>query len=585
MGWLIEAIANVCLELLGDLMAWTTNLITGLSLDIGMETTYVNGRYVPKVPDPGTLINPVGIKGYLLETIFPQAPSFTTLFMSLAMAIIAFMFLAKMSIIFFGPFVKTESGGTIMFRTGLAIFGTAYSYTIFVMFEALFNKIYEEFMSKYIAMTTGVSNYATSPDSSTSNATNHAPESFNRSYNITQGSGVKDAFNMFGKDLLQDYKWGQGLAVTVIAIALFAILLISFLKLVLEIYERYVIIGVLFYTAPLAFSTLVSKENNIFTNWVQMVISEFVVMCSNLFFTGVFIAAWHGKLTTSEPALFKDPQDFVSYMFIMIAWLIIGQQFDQHLKSLGLSTAQTGRSLGGAVVAGLGSAAMIASTAAGAISGGTRLAEKVATGKTAMQKAAGSQGGPAGDYFKARNNYAGLSKAEADKTLADIQSGKSHGFDMLNDSKKGEALTSLASSSMGAGFDRAISDQTGRSASSIDMSSVTFDSKGMLSGSTVQGESFKIQSPGGVSEGYSKAAGNGWSVPISETSAKHMAESAASSQPALKYGNEEYKWQINNRNYAEMIAVDRNGDVLETMHVPNLIAGAEIEKNSFDLDK
>ena len=136
MGWLIEAIANVCLELLGDLMAWTTNLITGLSLDIGMETTYVNGRYVPKVPDPGTLINPVGIKGYLLETIFPQAPSFTTLFMSLAMAIIAFMFLAKMSIVFFGPFVKTESGATIMFRTGLAIFGTAYSYTIFVMFDS-----------------------------------------------------------------------------------------------------------------------------------------------------------------------------------------------------------------------------------------------------------------------------------------------------------------------------------------------------------------------------------------------------------------------------------------------------------------
>lgn len=572
MGWFIEAIANVCLELLGDLMAWTTNLITGLSLDIGMETTVVDGRYIPKVPDPGTLINPVGIKGYLLEETFPQAAGFTPLFMALGMSIIAFLFLAKMAIAFGGPFVKTESGGMIVARTGLAIIGTSYSYTIFVMFEALFNGIYSRFMSKYAAITTGSDSYALSISGSDETRQEEAVRQYTSGTNNTS-----DAFNMFGKDLIEDYQWGQGLALSVIAIALFAILLISFLKLVLEIYERYVIIGIMFYTAPLAFSTLVSKENNIFTNWVQMILSEFVVMCSNLFFTGVFIAAWTSKLTGQDHALFKDPRDFITYMFLMISWLIIGQQFDQHLKGLGLSTAQTGRGLGGAVAAGLGTAAVTMRAAAGALTGAGKLAGDVATGNTKWQKAAGSQGGIVGDFFNAGNSYAGLSKNDADRMLADIQKGNSAGFNRLDDNRKGEALTNLASASLGKGFDKAIADQTGRTPSSIDHSTVSMGADGMINGSTYEGEHFRLQSPGGVSSGYSRSLGNGWGAPISNDHAKQLSSAYAASQKPL---NDQYAWKINENNLTEIVALDGQNNVMGTMRVPDLVAGNDIRRTT-----
>lgn len=577
MGWLIEALANVFLELLGDLMAWTTTLITGLSLDIGMETELVNGRYIPHVPEIGTLINPVGIHGYLLEKTFPQAASFTTLFMALGMAIIGFMFLAKMAVVFGGPFVKSESGGTIVARTGLAILGTSYSYTIFVMFESLFNAIYTKFMDKYWAITRSSESYSLSPEYTESGGATA------QSYSSVRdgGSGAStatDAFKMFGKDLLEDYHEGQGLALTVITIALFILLLVSFMKLVLEIYERYVIIGVMFYTAPLAFSTIVSKESNIFTSWVQMVISEFVVMCSNLFFTGVFIAAWHAKLTTRDHALFQDPRDFVTYMFLMIAWLIIGQQFDQHLKSLGLSTAQTGRSLGGAVVAGMGTAAATISAGMGILSAGRKFAGDVATGNTKWQRAAGSQGGAVGDFFRARNNFAGLSANDANRVLSDIQKGNQASFDRMDAGRQGEALTSLASSSMGKSFDKAIEQQTGRGVASIDPSSVKLSSRGELTGRTVEGESFSLQSPGGEVQGYAKSLGNGWSQPVSDNQAEKIATSYADKQNLINSGEQSAKWMVDSNNFAQIIALNDQNIVVDRMQVPELISGADIQK-------
>ena len=131
MGWLIEALANVFLELLGDMMSWTVNLITGLSLDIGMNSvTKEDGTVVTEVPDIGTLINPAAPRTNLLESTFPDAASFTTLFMILGASIIMFLFLTKIFAGFGGPFVKAEPGGVVVVRTFIASLLTAYSYYI-----------------------------------------------------------------------------------------------------------------------------------------------------------------------------------------------------------------------------------------------------------------------------------------------------------------------------------------------------------------------------------------------------------------------------------------------------------------------
>ena len=295
MGWFIEALANTFLEILGDLLSWTTNLIIGLSLDHGMETTVVNGRYIPTVPDIGTIIVPWKMHGGLLESTFPLASSFCPLFLDLALVIVGFIFLFKMTAPFLGPFTRSQSGAKTVVRTSLAIFGVYSAYTLFVMFESLFNAIYTRFMDKYLAITAGTSGkWGASLTTGSGGISPHVEQKMNATTNAAE-----DAFNMLGNDLIEDYATGQGTGLTIIEIALFSILLICYLKLVLEIYERYVMIGVLFYTAPLAFSSLAAEGNDILQSWIQMLLSEFVVMCSNLFFTGVFIASWSSKLSLS----------------------------------------------------------------------------------------------------------------------------------------------------------------------------------------------------------------------------------------------------------------------------------------------
>ena len=385
MGWLIEALANMFLEIEADLMSWTVSLITGLSLDIGMDSSTGPGpilqQVVPKVP-----------KNNLFDNIFPGAANFTTLFMVMAGTIIVLLFFLKLMVSFGGPFVRSEGPGTIYMRTALAIGATAYSYSIFLMFEMAFNSIYSRFMQTYVDMTKDVENYSLGlgPNATTTNAAGNTVDPHVYQYmNGHHAEEAVDAYNMLSEKLIGSYQWGEGLGLTIITIALFAILITSFLRLVLEVYERYVMMGVLFYMAPLAASTLVSKELRVFSSWVQMVISEFIVMCSNLFFTGVFISAWHNILEAGveNECLFKDPQEFVSTMFIMISWLIIGQQIDQHMKSMGLATAQTGRGLGGAILAGLGTAGVMARAGLGAARSGARLAGKAAMGETGIQKA------------------------------------------------------------------------------------------------------------------------------------------------------------------------------------------------------
>ena len=542
MGWLIEALANVFLEILGDMMSWMTTLLSTFYLDIGMEP-YSPGAgpgSTPRVPEFGTLINPMEIKGYLLESVFPMAKMFCPLFVILGMSIIAFIFLTKMAISFGGPFVKTEPGLVIVGRTGLAIFGTMYAYTIFIMLESLFNRVYNMFLNKFVSLTEEATKYSTDP---TAGAT--TTEEYTRiSEGGTGAAGIAttpdDAFSMFGKDLIKDMASGQGWGVTIIAIVLFSILLISFMKLVLEIYERYVLIGVLFYTAPLAFSTIASKESNVFSSWVQMVISEFVVMCSTLFFTGVFIASWTGILNTEEPYLFLNSGEFVTTMLLMIAWLIIGQQFDQHLKSLGLATAQTGRGLGGAVMAGLGTAAAAAHLAAGAIKSGGRAGYNVATGQAKWQ----NPGGRAADFVKARNGYSGMSKADADRQLSKIQQGKDKAFSSLSADKQTEALRNLASASMGSGnFSRALS------SNGLDPAGITSASFVSKDGKTTGAIEFKgangsvtLQSPGGMCEEYGKMiSGTDWSTPVTHDEMQRI----AAGYKAEKYDADNNYWSIN----------------------------------------
>ena len=183
---------------------------------------------------------------------------------------------------------------------------------------------------------------------------------------------------------------------SVVGLILILILLIAlgwnYFKLLLETVERYIVVGVLCYTSPLAFSMGASKStNNVFKSWCRMVGSQLLLLVMNVWFLRGFASSMGqfigngGALTTGKGSIFL-------WMFCALAYLKCAQRFDSYLASMGLNVAQTGSSMGmellmaARVISGVGSGARSAGSVFGRAGGS---ATATGTGAAASGFAAG----------------------------------------------------------------------------------------------------------------------------------------------------------------------------------------------------
>lgn len=129
-----------------------------------------------------------------------------------------------------------------------------------------------------------------------------------------------------------------------IIMLLFIILMIriftNFFNLLLEVIERYVILGFLTIISPMCFATGASKStSNICRSFIRMYVSQVIVMCLSILFLKVFAQAmgqWVANLAH------EDAVNPVTGLLMILAWLKLGQRVDQHMATLGLSVAQAG---------------------------------------------------------------------------------------------------------------------------------------------------------------------------------------------------------------------------------------------------
>lgn len=167
--------------------------------------------------------------------------------------------------------------------------------------------------------------------------------------------------------------------ITVIAPLLLLILLISvgwnYFNLLLETVERYIVVGVLCYTSPLAFAMGGSKATSqIFASWCRMVGSQLLLLVLNVWFLRAFNSsvgqyiANGGSLTSGQGSIFL-------WFFCALAFLKTAQRFDSYLASLGLNVAQTGSSMGMEMV--------MAARVLSGVSGGAKSAGNVFKGGSA----------------------------------------------------------------------------------------------------------------------------------------------------------------------------------------------------------
>lgn len=137
---------------------------------------------------------------------------------------------------------------------------------------------------------------------------------------------------------------------TVVGLILLIVMMIAlawnYFKLLLETVERYVLVGVLCYTSPLAYSMGASKATSrVFQSWCRMVGSQLLLLVLNVWFLRAFSSSV-GQFVANGGALSTGQGSIFLWLFCALALLKIAQKCDSYLAALGLNVAQTGSSMG-----------------------------------------------------------------------------------------------------------------------------------------------------------------------------------------------------------------------------------------------
>ena len=137
--------------------------------------------------------------------------------------------------------------------------------------------------------------------------------------------------------------------VTIVGPILILILLIAlgwnYFKLLLECVERYIVVGVLCYTSPLAYAMGGSKATSqVFKSWCRMVGSQLLLLVLNVWFLRAFDSSV-GQFIGNGGALASGGGSVFLWLFCALAFLKTAQKFDSYLAAMGLNVAQTGSSM------------------------------------------------------------------------------------------------------------------------------------------------------------------------------------------------------------------------------------------------
>lgn len=330
LDWIFEGIAN-----------WVASVMTQLMDAIS-----------------GVFLDALGTDMTAMEEYFPFAVSAYTVIQYMAWALLFLVVIWQMFRAFGGPLTEAESPLQLLVRGGIFAVLIAYARPIFSIFLDIARAPYTALMDS--SMDPGDFTFA----------------------------GIE-------QNLRNGLTTLVSLA-TVVGLILLIILMISlawnYFKLLLETVERYILVGVLCYTSPLAYAMGASKATSrVFQSWCRMVGSQLLLLVLNVWFLRAFsssvgqYAANQGALTTGRGSIFL-------WFFCALALLKIAQKCDSYLAAMGLSVAQTGSSMGIEML-------MAARVLTGFSKGGSSAASVFGGGANAAAGTASATAGTSGGVF------------------------------------------------------------------------------------------------------------------------------------------------------------------------------------------
>lgn len=369
MGWVINTIIKILLTAVCGLFKnIAADFITDFGINIGAE--------FPKIGESSSLAKVLSSYNTsypsVFDTIFPMQ-SFKTLFVGLALVIATALLIKELILATATPMLGQRQNALISVLKYMGtVAGIVLSYRIFIVAEYIMNEFYIKFGKAAIDIMNTQAGGGNALEIIGNNGS--AGDS-------VASAGLEAGLLMSSFTVNPAVGVGEGIAELILNLIIVWLLLTGFLKLVLEILERYIVLGALFYTSPLAFSSLPSNDtSDIFKSWVRMSLSEMLLMIMNSVCISVFLGALAnlskvGTLTVGGGAvegssmLINNRFSWMVYMLLLIAWLQFSQRLDSYMNSLGLSTAQTGGALGASVLAGAATAVGIGRAVGSGIKG------------------------------------------------------------------------------------------------------------------------------------------------------------------------------------------------------------------------
>lgn len=275
----------------------------------------------------GLFLNALGTDMTAMEEYFPFVTKAFTVMQYTAWAVLFLVTVWQLFRIFGGPITEAENPLTLIARSSLFALLIGYAKPIFSIVLDIATAPYTALME--ISMTGEDFTFA----------------------------GVEQALSNGLTTIIS--------VVSVVGLLLLVILEIAlgwnYFKLLLETVERYIVVGVLCYTSPLAYAMGASKTtSNVFRSWCRMVGSQLLLLVMNVWFLRAFNSSM-GQYIGNGGALSTGQGSIFLWMFCALAFLKTAQKFDSYLASIGLNVAQTGSSMGmellmaARVISGIGS--------------------------------------------------------------------------------------------------------------------------------------------------------------------------------------------------------------------------------------
>lgn len=298
MAWIVEKLAEIIMEAISILLSFLAmQLIDVYKMD-GRQTLNYFFAVFNGNTDASAWNGSAGVFGGLYR-----------LFLYGGLALIFLGMLYNLYKAFFGPMANAEVPTKTVFKAVIFAMFTAFSQSIVAFIFDLIQIPYDAISNGLgPGLADNVKNYWASNIENTAS-----------SFNIT------DITSFLPSPLLSPRFYSA-----LVSIMLFMMLFKQFMMLVLEMAERYLMLGLLAVIAPICIACgAVRATEDVFKNWLSWMINACVVMCMNTFFLAVFICYFKAQCN-------------IPYLLMWIAWIKTGQKIDEHMNALGLKTAKTG---------------------------------------------------------------------------------------------------------------------------------------------------------------------------------------------------------------------------------------------------